>query len=190
MSEKHTENDITSGRPPSGMSGGMRWDSKKRGVKRISTRSALSPGKSALTNISRSLARADDSSVDTGSYSYSGLHYIHQMYQDIGENGSRIAGSISGTPYRNKKRSLASKVKDTYYRLLRKRFKRRNSYVQPDTQEFDQQIETIKENIHIPNDERIADLKLEEMTNLEKVEKYKDNFPFLEGRKSFMRIIW
>jgi len=186
--ESQLEND---NRPLSGLSAGTRWDSKKRGAKRISTKTALlSPSKSALTNQSRSIGRPDDSSVDTQSFSYSGLHHIHQMYQDIGENGSRIPGSGYGTPYRNKKKSLANKVKDTYYRLLRKRFKRRNSYVHPDTQEFDEQMETIKENIRIPNDERIADLKLEEMTRLERVEKYSDDLPFLQQRKSFMRLLW
>ncbi len=86
-----------------------------------------------------------------------------------------------------KKKNLAGKVKDTYYKLLRKRFAMRNNHVEPDPTEFDEQIQLIEENIHIPNDERIADLKLEERTALERLEKYKDTLPLLDFRKKLLK---
>jgi len=167
-------------RPLSGLSGGSRYGSKRRGGK-IST---------VVSNQDHSIAASGDTSAETESISFSGLHNIHQVYQDIGENGSRILGIGSGSPFKKRRKTIALKVKDTYYKLLRKRFKRRNSHIAPETQEFDDQIERIKKNIHIPNNERVADLKLEEMTRLERVEKYRDDYPLLEQRKSIMRFLW
>jgi len=134
------------------------------------------------------MGRPEETSIDTHSYSFSGLHQIHQMYQDLNENGSRLGMSAMNSSIQ-RRRGLASKVKDTYYKLLRKRFARRKSYVEPDTREFHEQMEYINENVRIPNEERIADVKLEEMTMLERAEKYKDKYPFLEQRRKIMKTI-
>lgn len=149
-------------------------------------RSNYSPAKSGTINQSRSMGRPEETSIDTHSYSFSGLHQIHQMYQDFNENASRLGTSAMNSSVQ-RRRGLASKVKDTYYRLLRKRFTRRKSYTESDSREFNEQIEHINENVRIPNEERRADIKLEEIGTLERVAKYKDKYPFLDSRRTLMR---
>jgi len=174
----------TEGRPLSGISSKRGMNKKNR---QFIIKSNYSPAKSGTINQSRSMGRPEETSIDTHSYSFSGLHQIHQMYQDLNENGSRLGTSMMNSSMQ-RKRGLASKVKDTYYKLLRKRFARRKSQLEPDSREFNEQIDYINENVRIPNEERIADIKLEEMTTLEKISKYKDKFPFLDSRKKFMKI--
>lgn len=162
----------------------MRHERKRR-EKRNSIKSSISPANRSYlgTNHSRSIGIHDDTSQELNSYSYSGLHQIQQYYHDH-ENRSMIS-NVDSTAKR-KKQQWKSKVKDTYYRLLRKRLGRRHSYIRKDPSEFDEQIAIINDNVRIPNEERIQDLKLVEKTRYETLQRYTDKYPLLNLRKKVM----
>lgn len=85
-----------------------------------------------------------------------------------------------------KKRRLNNRVKDTYYKLLKKRFGRHSMYVSQEPEEFDEQIRLINDKVRIPNTERVADLKLEDKSSLQRLEEYSDKFPLLNLRKKIL----
>ena len=161
---------------------------RKRREKRLSTnKSNISQANRSYlgTNHSRSIGIYEDTSQELNSHSFSGLHQIQQFYY---ENGNRSMLSNVDSAARKQKQKWNTKVKDTYYKLLRKRLGRRSSYTRKDPSEFDEQIETINDNVRIPNEERIQDLKLVEKTRLETLKSYTDKYPLLQFRKKVMTL--
>ena len=133
-------------------------------------------------NISRSIGKQEDVSMDMQSSSFSGLQQLHNLYYDAQGNIS-INGSSRISSAGQRKRRLNNRVKDTYYKLLKKRFGRQSAYFSQEPEEFDEQIRLINDNVRIPNNERIVNLKLEDKSSLERLEGYKDNYPMLRYRK-------
>lgn len=162
-----------------------RHERKRRDKRLNTTKSNISQANRSYvgTNLSRSIGIYDDTSQELNSYSFSGLHQIQQFYY---ENGNRSMLSNADSAVRRQKQKWNSKVRETYYRLLRKRLGRRPSYSRKDPSEFDEQIAAINDNVRIPNDERIQDLKLIEKTRLEVLQSYTDKYPLLQFRKRVM----
>lgn len=137
---------------------------------------------SGYHNVSRSGGKHDETSMlEMQSSSFSGFQQLHNLYCDVNDLPGNENSKLSSAGYKRKK--MHNRVKDTYYKILRKRFGRQSVFNSQDPPEFDDQIQIVNDNVRIPNNERIFNLRLEDKTSLERLQTYRDTFPFLRLRK-------
>lgn len=138
---------------------------------------------------SRSTKELDGQSVN--SKSFSELEDLQNLYnkQVKGKNepGSTILADLSPNAAQSKKISMQSRVTQMYYQMLRKKITRTETKQYPDTTEFVEQIQEIKDNLRTPNVERIRDLVIVDKNSLEKLKTYHDKYPLLKFRKGLMK---
>lgn len=107
----------------------------------------------------------------------------HKQLKDVEKPSSRILTDL--TP--NKKIAVHTQVKQIYYSMLRKKLTRNATNNYPDTSEFIEQIQEIKDNLRTPNAERVKDLVIIDKTPLEKLKTYNDKYPLLRTRKAILK---
>jgi len=127
----------------------------------------------------------------------SDIHDIQTAYYKTGKSPNasgearRKGGSLS--PVRNpigRRNSFvaSNRIRDMYFRAMKKGLARRKSEIKEDPEEFLNQVKEIKDSIRTPNDERIKDLVIVEKTPLERLKGYSDKYPLLKFRKGIAKI--
>jgi len=128
----------------------------------------------------------------------SDIHDIQTAYYKAGGKSPNASGEskrkgLSLSPVRSpdgRRKSFVApnRIRDMYFRAMKKGLARRKSEVQEDPEEFTNQVKEIKESIRTPNDQRIKDLVIVEKTPLERLKGYSDKYPLLKFRKGIAKI--
>ena len=85
--------------------------------------------------------------------------------------------------------SQTESLRQIFYKLARRKLARRYDELEVrDPEEFNMQIQMSRDHKHVPNDEKLKDLRVIEKPVSEKIKEYTDRYPLLTARKFFLKL--